>query len=67
MYDPGQLTRVNDQTDLIADPSGTTWVITYDLGGNILTKKLMHLQLEPFVLRRNAIPMSMVMKSGKIN
>lgn len=35
----GRLTRVDDQTDTTADASGTTWVFTYDLGGNILTKK----------------------------
>ncbi|MCQ2457600.1 MAG: hypothetical protein MJ142_02585 [Clostridia bacterium] len=35
----GRLTRVNDQTDTTADATGTTWVYTYDLGGNILTKK----------------------------
>ena len=31
----GRLTRVNDQTDLTADATGTTWMFTYDLGGNI--------------------------------
>ncbi len=35
----GRLTRVNDQTDTTAGSTGTTWVFTYDLGGNILTKK----------------------------
>ena len=35
----GQLTRVNDQTDTSADATGTTWVYTYDVGGNIKTKK----------------------------
>ena len=35
----GRLTRVDDQTDTTADTTGTTWVFTYDLGGNILTKK----------------------------
>ena len=40
VYDAiGQLTRVNDQTDLTAGTTGTTWAFTYDLGGNILTKK----------------------------
>ncbi len=34
----GQLIRVNDQTDTTADTTGTTWVFTYDLSGNILTK-----------------------------
>ena len=35
----GQLTRVNDQTDTTADATGTTWVYTYDVGGNTKTKK----------------------------
>ena len=35
----GQLTRVNDQTDFTAGSTGTTWAFTYDLGGNIKTKK----------------------------
>ena len=35
----GRLTRVNDQTDTTAGTNGTTWVFTYDLGGNILTKE----------------------------
>ena len=35
----GQLTRVNDPTDGTAGTTGTTWVYTYDLGGNIKTKK----------------------------
>ena len=40
VYDAiGQLTRVNDQTDLTAGTTGTTWTFTYDQGGNILTKK----------------------------
>ena len=34
----GQLIRVNDQTDLTAGTTGTTWVFTYNLSGNILTK-----------------------------
>ena len=34
----GQLIRVNDETDTTAGTGGTTWVFTYDLGGNILTK-----------------------------
>ena len=34
----GQLIRVNDETDTTAGTAGTTWVFTYDLGGNILTK-----------------------------
>ena len=34
----GQLIRVNDQTDETAGSTGTTWIFTYDLGGNILTK-----------------------------
>ena len=39
VYDAiGQLIRVNDQTDTTAGTTGTTWVFTYDLGGNILTK-----------------------------
>ena len=39
MYDAiGQLIRVNDQWDTTAGTTGTTWVFTYDLGGNILTK-----------------------------
>ncbi len=40
VYDAlNQLIRVNDQTDTSAATTGTTWVYTYDLGGNILTKK----------------------------
>ncbi len=35
----GQLVRVNDMTDSAAGPDGTTWIMTYDLSGNILTKK----------------------------
>ena len=39
-YDPlGQLIRVNDQNDTTSGATGTTWVFTYDLGGNIKTKK----------------------------
>ena len=39
MYDLlGQLIRVNDQTDLTAGSTGTTWLFTYDLGGNIQSK-----------------------------
>jgi len=34
----GQLIRVNDPNDTTADASGTTWVYTYDRGGNILNK-----------------------------
>ena len=34
----GQLTRVNDPNDKTASASGTTWVYTYDRGGNILNK-----------------------------
>jgi len=35
----GQLIRVNDPSDPIADSvHGTTWIITYDRGGNILQK-----------------------------
>ena len=30
----GQLVRVNDETDTTAGSTGTTWVFTYDLGGN---------------------------------
>ncbi len=40
VYDAlNQLIRVNDQTDTSAATTGTTWVYTYDLGGNMLTKK----------------------------
>ena len=36
----GQLTRVNDPSETSTDaPEGTTWVYTYDRGGNILNKK----------------------------
>ena len=35
----GQLTRVDDQNDTTSGMTGTTWVYTYDLGGNILNKK----------------------------
>ena len=42
----GQLIRVNDPTDPTANTSdianGTTWVFTYDLSGNILTKTAYH-------------------------
>ena len=34
----GQLIRVNDQFDTRAHSTGTTWIFTYDLGGNILSK-----------------------------
>ena len=34
----GQLTRVNDPHDTTADATGTTWLYTYDLGGNIQSK-----------------------------
>ena len=34
----GQLIRVNDPHDTTAGASGTTWVYTYDRGGNILSK-----------------------------
>ncbi len=34
----GQLIRVNDPHDTTAGTSGTTWVYTYDRGGNILSK-----------------------------
>ena len=34
----GQLTRVNDQNDTTSGAAGTTWVYTYDRGGNILSK-----------------------------
>ena len=33
-----QLIRVNDETDTTAGSTGTTWVFSYDLSGNILTK-----------------------------
>ncbi len=35
----GQLIRVNDPTDTTVDPTGTTWLYEYDLGGNILLKR----------------------------
>ena len=35
----GQLTRVNDPYDTMAGSVGTTWVYSYDLGGNIQSKK----------------------------
>ncbi len=35
----GQLIRVNDQNDTTSGTTGTTWVYTYDRGGNILEKK----------------------------
>ena len=39
VYDKlGQLIRANDPHDATAGSSGTTWVYTYDLGGNILSK-----------------------------
>ena len=34
----GQLIRVNDPNDPTAGESGTTWLYTYDRGGNILSK-----------------------------
>ncbi len=34
----GQLIRVNDPTDPRGGANGTTWLMTYDLGGNLLTK-----------------------------
>ena len=34
----GQLIRVNDPNDPTAGTSGTTWVYSYDRGGNILSK-----------------------------
>lgn len=34
----GQLTRVNDPYDTAAGSAGTTWVYTYDLGGNMMSK-----------------------------
>ncbi|MBR0463992.1 MAG: hypothetical protein IJJ23_06365 [Clostridia bacterium] len=34
----GQLTRVNDPGDPTAGSDGTTWIYTYDLGGNMLSK-----------------------------
>ena len=34
----GQLTRVNDPNDKTADDNGTTWLYTYNRGGNILSK-----------------------------
>ena len=34
----GQLIRVNDETDTTAGNTGTTWIFSYDLSGNILTK-----------------------------
>ena len=34
----GQLIRVNDETDASAGSASTTWVFSYDLSGNILTK-----------------------------
>ncbi|MGN1021414.1 MAG: hypothetical protein ACI4O7_13705 [Aristaeellaceae bacterium] len=36
----GQLTRVNDPTDPVGGSGGSTWVYTYDLGGNMLTKSM---------------------------
>ncbi len=35
----GQLTRANDPYDTTAGSSGTTWVYSYDLGGNMTSKK----------------------------
>ena len=35
----GQLIRVNDQNDPTSGTTDTTWVYTYDLGGNMLNKK----------------------------
>ena len=34
-----QLIRINDPNDITADETGTTWIYTYDKGGNILHKK----------------------------
>ena len=34
----GQLVRVNDPNDMSSGATGTTWVYTYDRGGNILSK-----------------------------
>ena len=40
VYDAiGQLKRVNDPFDTTKGSTGTTWVFTYDLGGNITKKK----------------------------
>ncbi len=40
VYDAlGQLIRVNDKNDTTSGTNGTTWVYTYDQGGNILSKK----------------------------
>lgn len=36
---PSQLTRVNDPRDLTAGANGTTWLYSYNIGGNIIQKR----------------------------
>ena len=51
----GQLLRVDDPTDKTAGSTGTTWLYTYDLGGNIL-KKTYHLHSTAAVINPNTNP-----------
>ena len=54
----GQLTRVNDPGDPAADSdNGTTWLFTYDRGGNILSKQayVLSTAAQPTELRQNLI------------